>query len=90
VPLLHFEVTCYLGIERCIERGIPLYEAGAQGQHKLLRGFEPSPTHSAHRMFHPALDRAVRQFLREEAPAVARHMERLAGVGPFKEEQASD
>jgi predicted N-acyltransferase len=90
VPLLHFEVTCYLGIERCIERGTPLYEAGAQGQHKLLRGFEPSPTHSAHRMFHPALDRAVRQFLRDEAPAVARHMERLAGVGPFKEEQASD
>jgi uncharacterized protein len=90
VPLLHFEVTCYLGIERCIARGTPLYEAGAQGQHKLLRGFEPSPTHSAHRMFHPALDRAVRAFLREEAPAVARHMERLAGVGPFKEEQAAE
>jgi hypothetical protein len=86
VPLLHFEVTCYLGIERCIERGTPLYEAGAQGSHKLLRGFEPSPTHSAHRMYHPALDRAVRQFLREEAFGVARHMERLATLGPFKDE----
>ncbi|HWM85052.1 MAG TPA: peptidogalycan biosysnthesis protein [Kofleriaceae bacterium] len=89
VPMLHFEVTCYLGIERCIERGTPLYEAGAQGQHKLLRGFEPSPTHSAHRMYHPGLDRAVRMFLREEAPAVARHMARLAQVGPFKEEEGS-
>jgi uncharacterized protein len=86
VPLLHFEVTCYLGIERCIERGTQLYEAGAQGSHKLLRGFEPSPTHSAHRMYHPALDRAVRQFLREEALGVERHMARLAELGPFKEE----
>jgi len=86
VPLLHFEVTCWLGIERCIERGTGLYEAGAQGQHKLLRGFEPSATHSAHQMFHPGLDRAVRAFLRDEALAVARHMARLAEVGPFKEE----
>jgi uncharacterized protein len=85
VPLLHFEVTCWLGIERCIERGMPLYEAGAQGQHKLLRGFEPSPTHSAHHMFHPGLDRAVRAFLRDEAHAVAQQMARLAEVGPFKE-----
>jgi predicted N-acyltransferase len=86
VPLLHFEVTCYLGIERCIDRGTRLYEAGAQGGHKLLRGFEPSPTHSAHRMFHPGLDRAIRQFLREERMAVTHHMARLARVGPFKQE----
>lgn len=87
VPLLHFEVTCYLGIERCIDRGAALYEAGAQGSHKLLRGFEPSVTHSAHRMYHPGLDRAVRQFLREEAAAVEAHMARLARLSPFKEEE---
>lgn len=90
VPLLHFEVTCYLGIERCIERGTPLYEAGAQGSHKLLRGFEPSATHSAHRMYHPGLDRAVRQFLREEAAAVEAHMARLTRLGPFKEEGSEE
>jgi predicted N-acyltransferase len=88
VPLLHFEVTCYLGIERSIERGTALYEAGAQGSHKLLRGFEPSPTYSAHQMAHPALDRAVRRFLAEEAVAVTRHMERLAGMGPYREGDA--
>jgi uncharacterized protein len=90
VPLLHFEVTCYLGIERCIARGTPLFEAGAQGQHKLLRGFEPSPTYSAHRMYHAGLDRAVRAFLRDEARAVARHMARLAEVGPFKQDSDRD
>jgi predicted N-acyltransferase len=86
VPLLHFEVTCYLGIERCIDRRTALYEAGAQGSHKLLRGFEPSPTHSAHRMVHPELDRAVRRYLREEAAAVERQMERLARLSPFKDD----
>jgi uncharacterized protein len=86
VPLLHFEVTCYLGIERCIERGTPLFEAGAQGSHKLLRGFEPSPTHSVHRMYHPGLDRAVRQFLREEAL----HMARLSRLEPFKDDPEAE
>ncbi|HTE56442.1 MAG TPA: peptidogalycan biosysnthesis protein [Kofleriaceae bacterium] len=90
VPLLHFEVTCYLGIERCIERGTPLYEAGAQGSHKLLRGFEPSPTHSVHRMYHPGLDRAVRRFLREEATAVENQMARLGRLSPFKEDDGGE
>lgn len=84
IPFLHFEITCWQGIERCIERGLPLYEAGAQGTHKLLRGFEPSPTYSCHELYHPAVDRAVRQFLIEEERAVAHHMRRLAEAGPFK------
>lgn len=84
VELLHFEVAYYAAIERCIARGTPLFEAGAQGSHKLLRGFEPSPTHSAHFFFDPRLDAAVRHFVAEETPEVAREMERLAGFGPFK------
>ena len=84
IPNLHFEMTCWLGIERAIARGLPLYEAGAQGGHKLLRGLEPSPTWSAHWLRHPGLDAAIRAFVEDEAQAVAHHMARLARVGPFK------
>jgi uncharacterized protein len=84
IEYLHFETAYYAGIERCIERGIPLFEAGAQGEHKLLRGFEPSPTYSAHWFRHPGFDQAVRQFLREEARIVAARMRALAEYGPYK------
>ncbi|MCA9687262.1 MAG: GNAT family N-acetyltransferase, partial [Myxococcales bacterium] len=57
IQFLHFEAAYYAGIQRCIELGLPLFEAGAQGEHKLLRGFMPSPCHSAHWMRHPAFDR---------------------------------
>jgi len=85
IPLLHFELCVWLPIERAIERGIERYEAGAQGGHKLLRGLEPSMTHSAHLLFHPGLDRAIREFLVDEERAVAARMEQLAEAGPFKE-----
>lgn len=84
VEFLHFEVAYYAGIERCIERGIPLFEAGAQGGHKLLRGFEPSPTHSCHFIREPRFDEAVREFLARDAEEVAAEMERLAALGPYK------
>ena len=60
---LHFEMAYYRGIERCVSRGHRLFEAGAQGEHKLLRGFVPSPTYSAHWLRHPGLANAVRQSL---------------------------
>ena len=85
IPLLHFELTVWLPIERAIERGLAIYEAGAQGGHKLLRGLEPSPTHSCHLLFHPGLDRAIREFLAVEEHAVSERMAQLAEVGPFKE-----
>ncbi len=84
VDLLHFEMAYYLGIERCIERGTPLFEAGAQGEHKLLRGFEPSPTYSSHWIRHPDLDRAVRQFLTDESRRVAQRIRGMAEYGPYK------
>jgi uncharacterized protein len=84
VELLHFEAAYYAGIERCIARGTPLFEAGAQGEHKLLRGFEPSPTYSAHWFRHPALDAGIRGFLDREAGEVRHRMDRLAGYLPFK------
>lgn len=86
IPLLHFELCVWLPIERAIERGLAVYEAGAQGGHKLLRGLEPSPTHSCHLLFHPGLDRAIREFLLDEERMVALRMGQLAAAGPFKEE----
>jgi hypothetical protein len=83
---LHFETAYYAGIERCIERRVSLFEAGAQGEHKLLRGFAPSPTYSAHWFQHDGLDRAIRAFLREEARAVGRQMDELAGYLPYRRE----
>ena len=70
-PFLHFNVCFYHSIDECIERGLSRFEPGAGGQHKLVRGFEPSITHSAHHLVHPGLDRAVREFLERERAAVA-------------------
>ena len=83
---LHFETAYYAGIEHCIREGIPLFEAGAQGEHKLLRGFMPAPTYSAHWIRHPGLRQGVHEFVTHEARAVGRHMEELAGYAPYKKE----
>ena len=69
-PFLHFNVCFYHSIDECIARGLTRFEPGAGGQHKLVRGFEPSITHSAHHLAHPGLDRAVREFLARERAAV--------------------
>lgn len=69
-PFLHFHVCLYHSIDECISRGISRFEGGAGGQHKVGRGFAPSVTRSAHWIFHPGLDRAVRGFLAREAAAV--------------------
>ncbi|MFV8751221.1 GNAT family N-acetyltransferase [Nannocystaceae bacterium ST9] len=88
VEFLHFEASYYAGIERCIARGIPLFEAGAQGEHKLVRGFMPVICRSSHWLRHPGLDRGVRDFLREERRAVAQHVEQLAAYGPYRRESS--
>jgi uncharacterized protein len=69
-PFMHFNVCFYHSIDECIERKLARFEPGAGGQHKLVRGFEPSLTHSAHHLAHPGLDRAVREFLERERAAV--------------------
>lgn len=82
---LHFEVAYYAGIERCIQRDLRLFEAGAQGEHKLLRGFEPALTHSAHLMADPKFDSAIRGFLRQEEAGVQHRMRELSEFGPYRE-----
>ncbi|MEM9493433.1 MAG: GNAT family N-acetyltransferase, partial [Myxococcota bacterium] len=85
IEFLHFETAYYSGIARCIERGIPLFEAGAQGEHKLLRGFVPSYTHSCHWMRHPGLHQAVcGEYLEHERRDITRRMAMLAEHGPYK------
>ena len=84
VPFLHFETCYYQAIEFAIARGLRKVEAGAQGAHKLLRGYMPATTFSAHYIAHPGLRRAVDDYLGSEREAVAGHIEELAMHGPFK------
>ena len=87
---LHFETAYYAGIERCIEKKIPLFEAGAQGEHKLLRGFEPSITRSAHWMRHPGLHRAIAEFCEHEARELSARRGELASYGPYRVDEGPD
>jgi len=84
VDLLHFETAYYAGIERTIEKGLPLFEAGAQGEHKLVRGFEPAPTYSSHWMEHPAMREAIEGFCAREAAAVAAQLDELRMYLPYR------
>jgi predicted N-acyltransferase len=84
VDLLHFETAYYAGIDRAIERKLPLFEAGAQGEHKLLRGFDPMPTYSAHWIRHAGLSAAIRDHAAREAVAVASEIAELAKLGPYR------
>jgi predicted N-acyltransferase len=84
VPFLHFETCYYQAIEFAIARGLAKVEAGAQGEHKLLRGYLPVATYSAHYIAHPGLRRAVDDYLVREREAVAAHIDELAEHGPFR------
>jgi len=72
---LHFEVCFYRGIERAISHKVKRFEPGAGGEHKLTRGFAPTPTYSVHHLTPPRLDLTVRDFLRRERVAVEREIE---------------
>lgn len=90
VDLLHFETAYYAGIERAIARKLPLFEAGAQGEHKLLRGFEPSPTYSAHWIRHPGLAAAIADACEREAGAIQLELAEIAKYGPYRTQGADD
>jgi predicted N-acyltransferase len=84
VPFLHFETCYYQAIDFAIARGLKRVEAGAQGEHKLLRGYLPVETRSAHLIAHKGLARAVDDYLAQERAAVAEHMAELAKASPFR------
>ena len=90
VDLLHFETAYYAGIERAIAKQLPLFEAGAQGEHKLLRGFEPCPTYSAHWVRHPGLSAAIEDFTQREARAMQTELAELGKLGPYRDASGDD
>ncbi|WP_137972301.1 GNAT family N-acetyltransferase [Pseudomonas sp. F(2018)] len=82
---LHFETCFYQGIELAIEEGLQRFDAGAQGEHKLIRGFEPQITRSWHYLLHPGLRAAADQFLAEERPAVLAYAEQARQLLPYRQ-----
>jgi predicted N-acyltransferase len=84
-PFLHFNVCLYSPVEEAISRKLERFEPGAGGEHKLVRGFLPKVTYSAHWIFQPALDRAVRDFLQAERTAIASGLPQWRKETGFKE-----
>jgi len=84
VPGLHFEACYYQAIEFCIEHGIRIFEGGAQGEHKLSRGFLPVQTVSAHWLKHSEFARAVQRYLERETAGVERYLDELSERAPFR------
>ena len=83
-PFLHFELCYYQAIDWAISHGLRRVEAGAQGEHKLARGYTPTPTYSAHWIADPGFREAVRDFLDQERRHSALEIEILAQHAPFK------
>jgi predicted N-acyltransferase len=87
IPFLHFELCYYQAIEAAIARGLSRVEAGAQGEHKLARGYRPVPTWSAHHIPHAGFRRAVEDFLSRERRAMEEQIEMLDQMAPFRKER---
>jgi len=83
-PFLHFELCYYQAIEFAIAEGLSRVEAGAQGEHKLARGYLPVQTHSLHWIADPGFREAVEQFLQQERRVVDEDIEILTSYGPFR------
>jgi len=81
---LHFELCYYQAQQFCIAENITYFEGGAQGEHKLARGFEPRPTCSFHKISHPDFESAIQQFLDKEGEGVAAYTSELEERAPFK------
>ena len=83
-PFLHFELCYYRAIDYAIAEGMSRVEAGAQGEHKLARGYMPTPTHSLHWIRDPGFRDAVDRYLKAERAAVDEEIEILTAYGPFR------
>ena len=83
-PFLHFELCYYQAIEYAIAHKLACVEAGAQGEHKISRGYLPKVTYSAHHIADPGLRRAIDDFLQRERAYVAAAGEELAQIAPFR------
>jgi predicted N-acyltransferase len=86
-PFLHFELCYYRAIDFAITHGLASVEAGAQGEHKIQRGYLPTPTYSVHWIAHPGLRRAIGQHLERERPAMLAEIEALSQLSPFRQDE---
>ena len=84
VPCLHFELCYYQAQEFCIAQGIRYFEGGAQGEHKLARGFRPRATRSFHKIAHPEFESAIKDFVGHEAKGMGVYQNELEERAPFK------
>ncbi len=82
---VHFETCYYQAIEWCIKNGYQRFEAGAQGEHKLARGLEPSATYSAHWIRHPEFKQAIGKFVEQESAHINQYQDALDKHSPFKQ-----
>jgi predicted N-acyltransferase len=82
---LHFETCYYQGIELAIQLGLQHFDAGAQGEHKLVRGFEPTLTHSWHGIEHAGFRDAIKAFIDDEAEQVMDYYEEARTLLPFRQ-----
>ena len=89
-PCLHFELCYYQAIEWAIGAGLQRVEAGAQGEHKLARGYLPTPVHSLHWIADPGFRTAIARYLEAERRAVDEEIEVLTAYGPFRRVQSED
>ena len=89
-PCLHFELCYYRAIDYAIANGLGRVEAGAQGGHKLARGYLPVATHSLHWIAEPGFRRAVAQYLDADRRAVDEEIEVLTSYGPFRKVAESE
>jgi predicted N-acyltransferase len=90
VPGLHFEACYYQGIEYCLAHGLTTFEPGAQGEHKLARGFLPTMTRSFHYLADPRFREAVREALAHEASALNEYRAELLEHSPYSERSTAD
>ena len=82
---LHFEACYYQGIEYCIEKGLHCFDPGAQGEHKIQRGFEPTITRSCHWIANPDFAEAIEDFARRECSHIESYLEQAASYLPFRQ-----
>lgn len=88
LPGLHFETAYHQGIEHCIETGLQVFEPGAQGEHKISRGFSPVRTNSFHHICDPRFSEAIERYLQQEAAWVSEYGQRLQDHLPFRQEDS--
>ncbi len=85
IPCLHFETAYYQPLEFCIAGGLHNFEGGAQGEHKMARGFLPQKTWSAHWLAHPAFSDAIERFLKQETNGIHAYIDELQERNPFRD-----